>query len=112
MKIKKFVFTITLTLFSPILLFLSLLETGGGHGNFGQLIFLFPWLFCSKALFVFFENLVSGFWVGCFFAILQFFVYGVILDWFRAKNEIKFGLLLMTLLHCILAGLSMILFYR
>lgn len=110
--IKKFAFTILFTILSPVLLLFSLLATGGGHGNFEQLVFLFPWMFCCGFLLSFLDGFTNRFTFGIFLAILQFFVYGAMLDWFRARNEIRFGLILVTMFHVVLAILSLLLFFR
>ncbi len=103
MKIRKFFSTIILTIISLPLLLLSVLATGGGHSNFGQMYVLFPWMFCFGFVFKFLNN------AGIFIvpALLQFLAYGLILDWFRAKDEVKWGLLFVIVLHTILVALTL-----
>lgn len=106
MKIKKYALTIALLSISLPLLLFSILATGGGHANFEQLFFLFPWIFCFGAVFAFLNN------IGIFIvpALLQFLFYGAALDWFRFKNKLILGIITVGVCHLIAAGFALRLF--
>ena len=61
------------------------------------------WMFCFGFVFKFLNN--AGIFIVS--AFLQFLTYGLILDWFRAKDGFKWGLLFVIVLHTILVVLTL-----
>lgn len=92
----KYKFTLILTALTPFLIVIAVFLSGGGHGYFEPLIFLFPF---SAVSMLFFNE------INLFFAMLslvQYPVYGFIIE--RSKTRKRKGaVLLIASIHISIA---------
>ena len=96
--LQKYNWTIRFLILTPILLLLSIFLMGGGHGFFEPTFVLFPW---ATMLFFWYDTMNFAF---LSMALIQYPVYGLILD----KYKSQYIGLFITLLHIVLAILSYI----
>jgi len=92
---KQFRTTVVLTLLTPVFLLFAVFAMGGGHGSYEPAAVLFP---VGMLSFVFVGVLTTPFIV---LAILQYPVYGAIIDSMpskRARNIAKISILLFHIL--------------
>lgn len=75
---------------TPVLIILVGFMTGGGHGYYEPMIFVFPF---ASILFVWFDTINIGFII---LAIIQYPVYGLLIDLYskRYKKTILFIIIL------------------
>jgi hypothetical protein len=85
--------TLAFLLLSPILLFVTVVAAGGGHGVYSPAKILFPYTMAATA---FTGGIVQPFIAA---AIVQFPLYGVILDWTRSVGRFKPALLALAATH-------------
>ena len=100
---KKWKFTLILVAATPLALFIAVLSSGFGHGNYRSAKMLFPYTMLSAC---FLEYIATPFIVV---AVVQFLGYGVLLDWSCRRDRLKRTALLLIAAHvgaaiaCVLA---------
>ncbi|RZK54153.1 MAG: hypothetical protein EOO91_16395 [Pedobacter sp.] len=90
----KFKWTVILSILTPILLIITIIFMGGGHGNYQQAIVLFPTGLLSILMF---NRIEIGFVI---IAIIQYPLYGFLID--KATDKKKM-ILILLLFHIALA---------
>lgn len=86
---------------TPVLLFIAVLAAGAGHGTYYAAKILFPYTMASTA---FTGGVVQPFIAA---GIVQYPLYGVILDWTRSVDRFRAGLLAIAGTHLIAVGLAL-----
>jgi hypothetical protein len=95
--IKHYKWTFTLTLLTIPLLFIAVLFMGGGHGSYKPAIILFPFGLIGILLS---DTITLPFII---LGVIQYPVYGFIIDKVKATNKIRFVLPLLLFIHTFLA---------
>ena len=78
---------------TPVLLFVTVLAAGGGHGSYWLAKLLFPWTMAATA----FTREIAQPFVAV--AVAQYPVYGIVLDWVRSAGQLKSGMLALAGAH-------------
>lgn len=92
-----------LSLFTPLFLLIALFLMGGGHGTYIPMMLIFPW----GSLLLIWKDYISVFTI--LLAIVQFPVYGLIIDKLKISVENILPLFVLILLH-IIAGTLVVFF--
>lgn len=95
---NQYRWTIKMALWTPVLILISILLMGGGHGYYEPMIFLFPF---SAILFIWFEEINLIF---LFVSLVQYPVYGLLID--RFGKRISYTWLLILSIHLIIGILA------
>lgn len=90
--------TIRFVLLTPVLLFIAVFLAGGGHGWYEPAIMLFPFGLISI---LFSRSIELPFII---LAILQYPVYGLLIDSIGTRKSIKWTVISIALIHILLAG--------
>lgn len=93
-----FKWTIKLILLTPVLLFIVVFLAGGGHGWYEPAIVLFPFGLISI---LFFRSIELPFII---LAILQYPIYGLLIDTIGIRKSIKWTVISIALIHIVQAG--------
>lgn len=93
-----FKLTLKLVLLTPVLLFIAVFLAGGGHGWYEPAIVLFPFGLISI---LFSRSIELPFVI---LAILQYPIYGLIIDSIGNRKSIKWTIISIILIHMVLAG--------
>jgi hypothetical protein len=103
MNLKEMALTLKwtkkLSIWTPVLLFIAILMMGGGHGMFEPAIILFPFGLIG----ILFSRGIELPFV--FLAILQYPIYGLLIDTIGNRASLKWTVLCITTIHIVLAGL-------
>ena len=81
---------------TPILLIFAVLPMGGGHGTYSVANLLFPWGMVGTI----FQDSINGFFT--FLGMMQYPIYGLLLDKFKNTNSFEKVILTILLVHLIL----------
>lgn len=100
--LHRFMFTVVLSLITPLLILLAAYLAGGGHGSYETAIILFPWGLISI---VFFSSIKLPFII---LAIIQYPVYGLIIDKTLGTHNIKRAAMSIASIHLIFIMLILI----
>ena len=95
--IKQYKWTITLTLLAIPLLCIAVFFMAGGHGTYKPAILLFPFGLLGVLLS---DTITLPFIIA---AIIQYPVYGFIIDKAKASNKIQFIIPALLIIHIVLA---------
>jgi hypothetical protein len=77
--------SLAFVLATPVLLFITVLAAGGGHGSYMPAKLLFPWTMAATA----FTREIAQPFIAV--AIAQYPAYGIALDWARSTRAIEAG---------------------
>lgn len=88
--------TLKLSLITPLLLVICVFPAGGGHGTYIPAIIFFPFGLIS---FILFDELITPFII---LAILQFPLYGILLDYNIGKGKKRLIINSICIAHIVL----------
>ena len=86
-----------LSLLTPVLLILAIFLMGGGHGWYGPAILLFPFGFIG----ILYSRSIELHFI--LLAILQYPLYGLLIDLIRNRKRLKWTLISIVTIHLMLA---------
>jgi hypothetical protein len=92
--------TLVFVVATPVLLFVVVVAAGGGHGSYVLAKILFPYTMAATA----FTGEIAQPFIAA--GIVQYPVYGVILDWARSVDGFRPGLLALAAIHFVAVGFA------
>lgn len=101
MRIQNYKWTLILSLLTIPLLIIAVFFAGGGHGSYLPAIFLFPF---SLVSFLLFDSITIPFII---IAILQYPVYGFIIDNVKRSGKNQWLPFVVLFIHVLLAVIIM-----
>jgi hypothetical protein len=94
--------TLAFVVAAPVLIWVVVVAGGGGHGSYLPAKILFPYTMAATA---FTRDIVQPFIAA---AIVQYPLYGVILDWARYRDRFRAGGLALAATHLVAVGLALL----
>jgi hypothetical protein len=85
---------------TPVFLFITVLAAGGGYGSYMPAKILFPWTMAATA----FTNGITGPLMAM--AIMQYPLYGIMLDWARSAARLRLGMLAIAGVHFVAVAVA------
>ncbi len=92
---------------TPVFLFITVLTAAGGHGSYMPAKILFPWTMAATA---FTDGAITQPLVAM--AIVQYPLYGIMLDWARAAARLRLGMLAIAGVHFVAVAVAFLISNR